>query len=77
MKVRALSLSMDLGFYPVVLQHAAHTVAAPGGFLGFLETGQPSYQARHVTSNAVRGRHDHSYKQGNLVLPLSYFACAY
>ena len=24
MKVRALGFSMDLGFYPVVLQHAAH-----------------------------------------------------
>ena len=40
-------------------------VAAPGGFLGFLETGQPSHQARHVASNAVRGRHDHSYEQGD------------
>ena len=41
------------------------SVAAPGEFLGFLKTGQPSHQARHVTSNAVRGRHDHSYEQGD------------
>ena len=29
-------------------------VAAPGEFLGFLETGQPSHHTRHVTCNAVR-----------------------
>ena len=40
--------------------YAINSVAAPGGFLGFLETGHPSHKVRHVTSN---GRHGHSYEQ--------------
>ena len=50
---------LDTGTMFVNLTLHTHAVAAPGGFLGFLETGHPSHQARRVTSNAIRGRRDH------------------
>ena len=48
-KVPCMHASILLSGTIISIKSSLYAVAAPGGFLRFLETGQPSHQARQLT----------------------------